>query len=577
MMIKPFYFLLNSLLILLYRRESLLFNKSFSYVSETQEKVLFKILKANKNSEFGKKYNFFSIKTIKDFQLKVPLLTYNSYLPYIESILEGKKNILTSEPVLIFALSSGSTAPTKYIPYTCRLKKEFRRAIAPWICDLYLKKNRLFFGSSYWSISPVTSKNKISRGGIPIGFEDDREYFGLFEKLLLKHLLVIPKEVCEIKDIENFRYVTLLFLLKAKDLRFISVWSPTFLTILLKSLLEWLPLLINDIEKGTISLPSSINPEVKNKLLKRFSRHIRRAKEIRNIFLQYQKREFRGLICEKIWPNLVMISCWTDGNSALYLKELKSYLPNVEVQSKGLLSTEGVVSFPLVNEVGCILSIRSHFFEFIEVDNVPERNNLKLAHQLEKGKRYSVVITTSGGLYRYKLQDVIEVTGFKRQCPLVRFISKEDKISDLFGEKLNEYHIAEILNKLLKKYSFSPSFSLLAPERDNGRYSYVLFLSLDEDEKRRIGIGRLIKFRDQLEEGLAENYHYKYCRELGQLLKVRIFLVKDNAVDIYNNVYRSRGYREGDIKISVIDSKDGWVEKFRGTFLNERETIGHIA
>lgn len=121
-----------------------------------------------------------------------------------------------------------------------------------------------------------------------------------------------------------------------------------------------------------------------------------------------------------------MISCWGDGNAAYYIKGLRALFPNVEIQKKGLITTEGFVSFPLIGETGSILSINSHFFEFIEqdgIENKPGSSNsgVKLAHELEKGKHYSVIITTGGGLYRYNLNDIIEVLGFKQECPLIRF------------------------------------------------------------------------------------------------------------------------------------------------------------
>jgi hypothetical protein len=63
--------------------------------------------------------------------------------------------------------------------------------------------------------------------------------------------------VREIEDAESFRYLSLLFLLRAGDLALISVWSPSFFLILLAKLTEWWPRLCHDIARGTISLTAS--------------------------------------------------------------------------------------------------------------------------------------------------------------------------------------------------------------------------------------------------------------------------------------------------------------------------------
>ncbi len=54
----------------------------------------------------------------------------------------------------------------------------------------------------------------------------------------------------------------------------------------------------------------------------------------------------------------------------------------------------------------------------------------QLTHELERGGLYTVVVTTRGGLYRYQLGDLIEVTGHIRGCPLIRFIGRQGYVSD---------------------------------------------------------------------------------------------------------------------------------------------------
>ena len=54
---------------------------------------------------------------------------------------------------------------------------------------------------------------------------------------------------------------------------------------------------------------------------------------------------------------------------------------------------------------------------------------MRLAHELERGRTYSVVVTTGGGLYRYRLGDLVNVVGFEAGCPLLRFVGREEASS----------------------------------------------------------------------------------------------------------------------------------------------------
>src|SRR5215210_7373392 len=87
-------------------------------------------------------------------------------------------------------------------------------------------------GSAYWSITPLAYREERTPGGIPIGFEEDTQYLGGLGTLP-SSIMVVPSEVRQIDDIESFRYATLLFLLRAQSMALISVWNPTFLTLLM--------------------------------------------------------------------------------------------------------------------------------------------------------------------------------------------------------------------------------------------------------------------------------------------------------------------------------------------------------
>ncbi|MEO1760867.1 MAG: GH3 auxin-responsive promoter family protein, partial [Cyanobacteria bacterium J06629_18] len=88
-----------------------------------QEEFLFSLLKTHQDTEFGQDNHFKDIKTVKQFQEAIPILTYSGYEKYVERIARGEQNVLTSDPVVYFNQSSGSTGKQKLIPVTKRVRK----------------------------------------------------------------------------------------------------------------------------------------------------------------------------------------------------------------------------------------------------------------------------------------------------------------------------------------------------------------------------------------------------------------------------------------------------------------------
>src|SRR3990172_3148131 len=208
------------------------FRRATTQVAEAQTRLLKHYLTVNRDTDYGRRSRFASITSIEDYQQHAPLTTYDDYTDLIDCIAQGQPNVLTAEPVQMLEQSSGSTAASKLIPYTATLKSEFQRGLAPWIVDLYSHHPDLKHGPAYWSITPLTEGRRLTPGGIPIGFEEDSAYLGPLGALV-ESALVVPNIVKCISNMDAFRYNTLLCLLRQPNLRLISVWNPTYLSLLL--------------------------------------------------------------------------------------------------------------------------------------------------------------------------------------------------------------------------------------------------------------------------------------------------------------------------------------------------------
>ena len=512
--------------------------------AETQWALLRRYLHANARTAFGRAHGFAGIRSIDEYQDRVPLASYSDLSPWIDDISRGRQQVLTRARVRSLGLSSGSVSAAKRIPYTRRLQQEFRRAIAPWVADLYRSRPRLALGSSYWSITPVTRDPLRAQDAIPVGFDEDSEYVGAVWKGLVDATLAVPGAVRFIRDMESFRYVTLLFLLRRRDLSLISVWHPTFLTLLFEAMAPRWDMLIDDVRRGTIRAPSSLPADLERVLDSFLRPDPGRAQELDAL----GPRDYTA-----IWPHLRLVSCWAEGHATLHVHELKRMLPNVHVQPKGLLATEAVVTLPFRGLTP--LAIRSHFFEFLR-DGRP-----LLSHQILPGDVYSVVVTTGGGLYRYRLEDRVQVNGFVDKTPSLTFLGKEDHVSDLCGEKLNEAFVGGELRTAWTQLGLFPRFALVAPDLSQSPARYTLYLEMDAEPPLELG-----RFVD---ERLACNPHYRYCRTLGQLAPLRLFRASSPMFRLYVERCRELGQRVGDTKPLALSTYAGWSAVFPGRYQGE--------
>jgi len=543
----------NRLWSLSLQREAWAFWKGLGDIEGTQERLLLEMLHRNRETEFGKRHCFADIRSAREYQDAVPLAEYEDFEPYITRICSGEQGLLTAEPVMLLEPTGGSSGGGKLIPYTAGLKRQFKQGIAPWITDLHRNYPDLLNGTSYWSVSPAT-KQQATSGGIPIGFDDDSEYVGGLGRWMVRSVHAVPDQVKRVGQMGNFWYVTLLFLLRSRDLALISVWNPSFLTILCGHLQDCWPKLVEDISQGTLSPPVPLDPEIAADLGQFLRPDHVRAEQIRTAFLgeklppdQYQA----------LWPNLHLISCWCDGAAREPAEEVQHLFPQAVVQGKGLLATEGFFTLPVVGMAGGLPAFRSHFQEFIPQDGGAPL----MLHRLEAGSTYSLVVTTAGGLYRYRLHDLIQVTGFHNTVPLLRFVGKEDHIADHFGEKLHEAHVCDVLRQVASCHGLDPGFAMLAFEKQP-EPGYVYFV-----EAGKACDGQLLRLAAEIDGHLRGNFHYAYCRDLGQLAAVRVFRVEKDGRENYLQGCCSTGQRLGDVKPVALHRSSGWSEAFQGRML----------
>ena len=596
--------------------------KSKSKIRETQVKILLEILKTNKNTEYLKTFETESQilnaenekELIEKFQNKIPIVNYEDIKEFVEKEKVGKSNVLLSDKIKLFELTSGSTSDVKYIPYTEKFLKSYMNGVFAWIYNLYQNNKRLFLGSSYWSVSPILKREAVTSGGIRVGIEDDTSYFDKVSAFFLNKLFTVPKEIKNTQNMEDFLLITAVFLLLSENLTMISVWSPSFFMILLDFIEKNHKVICQIVKSEDLGAEFFADKNLGNKkyfqIIKKKYRKLwkkNRSKFLINYFEKYEKNilskndKTQNLeITEKnneneiisenknletksgnkivenfvdysvIWEKLSLVSCWADSDSYEIFIKLKEKLNfdkknmNLKFQGKGLMSTECIVSFPLENvENGSVAAYNSFFYEFIQVSgNKLENRSPKLLDELELGERYCVVVTTNAGLYRYNTNDIVEVTGFYHKIPIVKFVGRINNFSDIVGEKLKNSFVEKQVLTTLEENNIKGEFLLFAPVRNEiGEIFYTLFLEIKKD-------GRKFNWKqieNEINSSLCKAFHYEYAYKLGQLRKVRVFLIEKDGLKTYT-AEKSKKQKIGDIKYRLLDKNFGWENKFAGGF-----------
>lgn len=508
------------------------FSHALKNPGAAQQQRFVATVSAHADTAYGKQFGFEKINSIKAYQERVPTTDYDALAPWIERIKQGEQRVLTTAPVLMLERTGGSTGANKYIPFTSGLLAEISAATNAWLWDLYRNVPHLMGTQAYWSVSPANQHEKQTQGGIPIGLEDEAAYFGPLARWALRQMMCVPADVRNIKESAAWQLQTLVGLVNARDLGFISVWSPTFLSVLVDAL-----------ESNPAPVLRALSREARGRLRKA---------------LASSKLDTRIL-----WPQLRVISCWNDGISAGFALELQSRFPHVFIQGKGLLATEGVVTVPFgripdptsgrqTATHGGVIAINSHFYEFIDLNNAQGRP--LLVDELKMGGEYSPLLTTSGGLYRYHLKDVVKCTGYRFNTPELIFVGKLDRVSDLCGEKLHATFVENALNDVIRETGIEVSFALLSPSRTPERH-YQLFIETPQDTAHATQI------TEQLEQKLRQSHHYGYCRQLGQLGALQSKPVHDGWRTYQQHLVR-HGQRLGDIKPTRLDSRHDWNSIF---------------
>jgi len=515
----------------------------------SQLRKLLQIIKANDGTEYGKKFSFRTIKSLSDFQSAVPIVDYDLLSPHIEKIASGQPNILTCEPVMMFATTSGTTGSRKLIPVTQAYLKEFRTASVLSGYQMLRHFPGLDKGVTLSVFSPAEEGR--TEGGIPYGAISGLLY--LKEPALIRKFIApIPYEVFLLEDYES-RYYTLLRCALGLPLSCIYTLNPSTIALLGRRLRLYAESLIDDLANGTLNPPTQLPKNITCAVKPFLAPNLAKSRVLRELSASGQ------LTADKIWPTLSLISCWTKAAASFYLQDLPPFFGSVPICDITYGASEGRGTVFISPEYQA-LSIRSHFFEFVETEKMDKGEQRALAAwQLETGKEYYILFTTSAGLYRYHINDIVKVVGWYNRTPCLEFLHKGGNISSFTGEKLTESQVTQAATESAHIEKISLRFFTVVPEfRPEPHYQLWLEppRDLTETELARIGT--------RFEECLGKyNSEYKVKRASHRLGPAQALQLAVNSYEKLRRDLVAKGTPDAQVKIPHLNPKDELKAKLR--------------
>ncbi len=418
------------------------FFRAVTDAHRTQRQLLAGILRRAAASDFGKRHGFAKLRDEAEFRREVPIRTYADIADDIERVRRGDTTALLppGARVLMFAMTSGTTAQPKYIPVTSEVLADCRRGWNIWGLKALLDHPGSMLRHIVQVVSPMN--DHVAPGGAPCG-----AITGLLaatQKKLVRRYYTTHPAVAHIPDAAA-KYYTIMRLAIVRDVSWMVTANPATLIALARTANDHRAQLIRDVHDGKLDESLPIPGNVRVVLWDRLKPDKSRAKQLESLAARHD-----ALLPQHYW-RLSFLAHWTGGTMGLYRPQIRQWFGETSVRDIGLIASEGRMSIPIDDETASgVLAVTSQFFEFIPAEQYGRaRPDTLLGHELQVGAEYFVVLTNAGGLYRYDLGDRVRVTGFLGGAPMIEFLSRDAHTCSLTGEKLTEHQVVAAMQTVV--------------------------------------------------------------------------------------------------------------------------------
>jgi len=470
---------------------------------KVQEALLFQLFQATKHTEWGKKFDYESIRSPEDFANRVPIQDYESLKPYINRMMHGEKDVLWSGRVKWFSKSAGTTSDkSKFIPVSNQnLKQCHIRGTWDTMNLFYHQKPKA---------RQFECKSLLMGGSIQPFASYPKTLVGDVSAIMIQHMPYVARPFFtpdfETALMDNF---------EAKIERMVEIVSQEKDMVMIGGVPSWTVVLFRKI-------------------------------------LEYTGKD--NLL--ELWPNLEL---YVHGGVSFtpYKKQFQEFIPSDKMEYMEIYNaSEGY--FAIQDKLGSddmlLLLNNGVYYEFLPPDEWYKPNPKAIPlKDVQIGENYAIIISTNAGLWRYTLGDTVQFTSTNPYK--IKITGRTKQYVNVFGEEVmvanTDKAIAETcktLNASVAEYTVAPIYF---DGRKKGGHEWII-----EFEKTPNNIDA---FNDLLDSNLQKiNSDYEAKRFKGIALKrLKLRVVPRGS---FHRWLKSKGKYGGQNKIPRLSNHRTYIE-----------------
>lgn len=473
---------------------------------EVQEEILFKLVDMAKKTQFGKKFGFNHISSYADFARQIPVHDYEQIKPYIEQTMKGEQNILWPTDVTWFSKSSGTTSSrSKFIPVTEESLEDCHYKGGKDMLSLYINnypETKLFTGKAL-SIGGSHQINDLD--------ENKSSKFGDISAVIMQNL---------------------------------PLWAQLARTPSLETALmsEWeakIQKMAEETVKENVTSISGV-PTWTLVLLQRILEMTGKT----NI--------------TEVWPNLEV---FFHGAVAFgpYRNLFKSLIPSEGMHyMETYNASEGFFGIQDQKDSDELLLMLDYgvFYEFIPMEEWESEDPKVIPlEEVEQGKNYALLISTNGGLWRYKIGDTVKFTSIAPYR--IKISGRTKHFINAFGEEVIVENAEKAIEMAcqdtgatIRNFTAAPVY--FEEKSNQGTHEWVIeFANTPSDPEL---------FKSKLDEHLRSiNSDYDAKRYRDMVLKKPIIHIAEPGT--FDKWLKSRGKLGGQNKVPRLSNDRGHIEE----------------
>eukprot|EP00930_Biecheleria_cincta_P059650 TRINITY_DN45362_c0_g1_i1.p1 TRINITY_DN45362_c0_g1~~TRINITY_DN45362_c0_g1_i1.p1 ORF type:complete len:626 (+),score=80.42 TRINITY_DN45362_c0_g1_i1:36-1880(+) len=500
---------------------------------EVQRRLLGELLQRHQGTLYGRQEGLIGACSLDIFRRTHPITRHEHYLQYIDRIRNGEENVMAPGRPDMLAMTSGTSGSPKLVPHPSEVSKTFFQR---GVLTAFGVLNEQFPGSVHeLQRSAKLTFNALHReleGDIHVGSNSASPQSRGFQSMLFAY--TSPLAAYNLSTEPDALYAHALCALKDKHLGIIEANFAPLVCMLLDTAMENRRHLVQDLRNGHIwdrRLPEQVpNAELRDAIDATLGGPDGpRAQEVDSLLR-------RRATASELWPHLRVVMTIDSGSFQPSAARLRELLGDVPIYSPFYAATEGLLGVNIFPQrpFGAstyLLDPGSMFFELLPlryraVESPPCDAPIP-AWEGKVGEAYEIIVTTRGGLCRYRLGDVVKVVAMFGQMPIVSVEERSlDFLPSLHGERVAGSVFANALASTPLARSIKGAVVVDEPCKLSGA-RYHVFVEPAVAEAREASAAQSSLDEQRLDEALCQAHEvYASFRSKGAIQPLQLHYVE---------------------------------------------------